>query len=222
MDYKRTIKNIFGAIAEDIKRSLRVGYDLDDVIADLDMMVRQRLGVILGRYLPKEARTCHYFSDVPGLPEKLGLTPEELRSLVIDCYNEIDYKDLPVSTSAVKMINKLKNDGHQVYIITARNANLKDVTARWLDDMGITNVPVYFGDDGLGSDDNSKANISKRLHLDYFIDDKLSNLRQFDDIGQVSRTIPIAFDQPWNQSYMGPRLFRHSELYELLDDLESR
>lgn len=207
---------------EDIGRYLRIGYDLDDVLADLDQVLRQRLSVVLRRYVPKMDRTSFYFEDIPDLLAKLGMTKEELGPLVVDSFKTINMESLPSLGSAVSTIKQLLRDGHEVVIITARSKKSEGVTRSWLRRMGIGGVPVYFAGSGpiRSAPKNSKAKVARLLRLDYFIDDSVDNINQFFRTGQNRLTTPIAFDQPWNVGYGGPRLRHHGDTLDLLNKLE--
>jgi len=207
---------------EDIGRRLRIGYDLDDVLADLDQVLRQRLSLIINKYVPKGDRTSFYFEDIPALLAKLGMTKEQLGPLVVDSFKHINMEQLPSLSNAVSTIKQLQRDGHTIIIITARSKKSQDVTRSWLKRVGIGHVPVYFAGSGpiRSAPKDSKAKIARLLKLDYFIDDSMDNINQFFRTGQHKLTQPIVYDQPWNAAFKGPRLGHHGETLDLLNKLE--
>lgn len=207
---------------EDINRYLRIGYDLDDVLADLDMILRQKLSVRVNKYVAKSDRRSFYFEDIPELLDKLGITKEQLGPLVVDCFKFIKMDELPAVESAVRTIKNLQKDGHEIFIITARSKKSSEITYTWLSKLGLANIPVYFAGSGpiRTAPKNSKAKVARLLKLDYFIDDSTENINQFMRTGQHKLTVPIAYDQPWNKSFAGARLKHHADTFDLLNKLE--
>tara|TARA_R110000765_G_scaffold406794_1_gene503866 strand:- start:45 stop:704 length:660 start_codon:yes stop_codon:yes gene_type:complete len=214
-------------IHEDIQRKLRVGYDMDDVLADLDQVLRQEVSKKTGKYIAKPDRTEYYFEDIPALLDKLGMSKEELGPLVVKSFGNVfghRKSDITAISGSINTIKELQKDGHSVIIITARDKKRSfDITNEWLKYMGIGDVKVYFA--GTGPDrtapKNSKAKVARLLKLDYFVDDSVENLGQFKKTGQDKLTKPIIFDQPWNSSYDGPRLTDHHSMMDLLNKLEN-
>jgi len=215
-------------IAEDIGRILRVGYDLDDVLADLDQILRQEVSKAAKGYIPKDSRTSYYFEDIPELLSKLNMTKDQLGPLVVKCFGEVFGKrrnQIAPLTGAIQTIKELQKDGHSVVIITARDKKRSaEITHEWLRTMGLAGIPIYFAGTGpiRSQPKNSKAKIARLLKLDYFIDDSVENLGQFKKTGQHKITTPIALDQPWNQQFHGPRVKDHDKTMSLLNKLEPR
>lgn len=213
-------------IAEALNRRLRIGYDLDDVLADLDQVLRQEVSKMVGKYIPKDSRSSYYFEDIPQLLDKLGIDKDKLGPLVVQSFSKVfgDRKnDIAPISGAIRTIKTLQKDGHKIIIITARNRKRGgDVTYEWLNRMGLNGIPVYFAGSGpiRTAPKNSKAKVARLLKLDYFIDDSVENLNQFKKTGQDKITVPIAMDQPWNQGYKGPRLKDHDDTLGLIDKLE--
>lgn len=172
--------------------------------------------------MQKQDRVSFYFEDIPKLLDKLGMTKEQLGPMVVDCFKHINMAELPAMESAVKTIRGLLKDGHEVYIITARSKKSSDVTRMWLDKLGLGNIPIYFAGSGpvRTAPKNSKAKVARLLKLDYFIDDSTENINQFFKTGQHKLTVPIAYDQPWNQSFKGPRIKHHDDTFDLINKLE--
>lgn len=79
--------------------------------------------------------------------------------------------DIPPKILAKEIINKLKEEGHNIYFITARNdtliSNSLQLSKKWLDKNGF----IY---DDVFANAGDKSDICKRLNLDLFIDDSLN------------------------------------------------
>jgi 5'(3')-deoxyribonucleotidase len=220
--FNRQLQQALDNIQEDINRYLKIGYDLDDVLADLDQILRQRLSKLVQRYISKPERTSFYFEDIPTILQKLGLTKEQLGPLVVDCFKHISMDKLPAVESAIRTIKNLQKDGHTIIIITARSKKQEATTKHWLNNMGLKGIQIFFAGSGpiRTAPKNSKAKIARLLKLDYFIDDSTENLEQFTRTGQHKLTTPIAYTQPWNRDWRGPRISTHDETQNLLNKLE--
>lgn len=217
-------------VNETIHRKLKIGYDMDDVLVDLDQILRQELSLVLkdhtnSPYIPKDMRTGYYFEDIPEILEKTGLNKEILGQLVVKTFGRVfgnRKKDLVPINGIINTINQLKRDGHEITIITARRKSSAPETYEWLNRMGLKDIKVYFA--GTGPDrtgpKNSKAKVARLLKLDYFMDDSTENLGQFTKTGQDKITTPIVYDQPWNTKYQGKRLDSHYNTFDLLNNLE--
>ncbi|MBE5821010.1 MAG: hypothetical protein E7311_00285 [Clostridiales bacterium] len=72
---------------------------------------------------------------------------------------------------AKDVINKLKDEGHNIYFITARNDNLikdsLDITKKWLDKNEIKYDEVY-------ANTGEKEEVCKKLKIDLIIDNSFS------------------------------------------------
>ncbi len=112
---------------------------------------------------------------------------------------------LPPKKYSSEVIEKLKQEGNQIYIITARKNNdewfpeeLKDVeniTKKWLSQNNIFYDNIIF-------DVKNKGEYCKNNSIDIMIDDDPINLRKL-----VDNTNVIVFDYPYN---------RHTEFNTLL------
>ena len=65
-----------------------------------------------------------------------------------------------------KFINHLKNNNCNIYIITGRNENKREVTENWLKKHNICYDNIIF-------DDKYKLETCKNLKINYFFDDSL-------------------------------------------------
>jgi len=92
-------------------------------------------------------------------------------------YAEI-LRELNIKKFAAEVINKLKQEGHKIYLITARwdmrADNVKEITEQWLRDNNV----VY---DELIINASDKLKIAQEKKIDIFIDDSFNNCKSIAD-----------------------------------------
>lgn len=110
----------------------------------------------------------------------------------------------PMSNS-VEVFNKLKDEGHSLHIVTARTFGTKSMssTEDWLLKHNIAADSVTFSHD------------KTVVYTDLFIEDNLANLDALTDAG----TVAVAYDQPWNQEFDGPRVYDWIEFYSFAREI---
>ena len=88
-------------------------------------------------------------------------------------YAEI-LKQVNIKTFAAEVINKLKEQGHNIYLITARwdmpGDNIKEITRKWLEDKDVK----Y---DELIINASDKTKLVEENKIDIFIDDSFNNCK---------------------------------------------
>lgn len=117
-----------------------------------------------------------------------------------------------VRTFASEVVNKLKLEGNNIYIITARNQSdsslvtteeMEIATKNWLDKNGIYYDSIHYAKE-------SKVPIIKELSIDVMIDD------QMDNIEPISELIPvICLDAPYNRDANIKNLYRCYSWYDI-------
>ena len=89
-------------------------------------------------------------------------------------YAEI-LKKVNIKTFAADVINKLREQGHKIYLITARwdmpGDNVKEITRKWLEEKEVK----Y---DELIINASDKAKLVEENKIDIFIDDSFNNCNQ--------------------------------------------
>lgn len=184
---------------------MKLGIDVDGILADFNTAYVARIKAITGRNLfadPPVFNCWHY-------AEALGYTPRELR-LVWDDIKADDafwrslkpYDDISESMSGLRWRHACGDD---IYFITARpGATTKRQTEQWL--LARQNYLVPFGPTVLMSGD--KGACCAALKLDYYLDDKFENA--------VDAAVPWGYDpkdgstksylltRPWNVQFCLP------------------
>jgi uncharacterized protein len=171
---------------------MRVGLDYDDVaVRFVDEVVEYYNHLYDDNVKKAEVSNYHLLASLKKLKNE-----EELQALIdefIKGYNVFgpprDY-DGVVST-----VQGLLKDGHEVYWITARK-DLKEVY-QWLVMNGLPLGNVFSSSD--------KWWLAEELDLDMFVDDNPLHLEAVEKVRE-HRTVVVAFDQPWNQTWDGKRV----------------
>ena len=98
---------------------------------------------------------------------------EEATNFWYKYYGKI-LRELNIKKFAAEVIKKLKQEGHSIYLITARwdmpNDNIKEITEKWLKE----NLVEY---DELIINASDKLKIVKENNIDIFIDDSFNNCK---------------------------------------------
>lgn len=107
---------------------MRLAFDLDGVIASqLEAVQIQALNKFKKAVTPEMITEFNWWGSSP-------LTHKQYKEIWAD---EDTYKLMPVVPGAITYLNKFRERGHMIYIITARQWSLWNVTRQWLEDNGV-------------------------------------------------------------------------------------
>ena len=131
-----------------------------------------------------------------------------------DTYREDLVVKSPTKKYASEVINKLKNDGNLIYIITARKNNdewfpdflkkdVEGITKKWLNEN-----KIYY--DEITFDVKDKGKYCKNNNIDIMIEDDPNNLRKL-----IGNTNVIIFDYPYNRNVEFTDLTRAYSWYDI-------
>lgn len=127
-------------------------------------------------------------------------------------YLEFYAKEEPIRPLTKAVIDKLKEDGHEIYIITARwladredevGENMRKITKNWLYENGIKYDKLIF---------------TKSSKLQYCIDNKIDIMIEDDakNIRELSTKIPvICYDAEYNRNCKGNNIIRCYSWYDI-------
>ena len=162
---------------------MNIGIDIDDTLTD----IRDKLNLAAEKYaneLGKENKNEEdkYVEDSNNgniYQIKYGFTYEELKYFLSVIQEEITKKEEP-RKNCVEIIRKLHNEGHKIYIITARDSEFHEdpykLSTDWLDKNNI-----YY--DELIVNARNKLEVCQRENIDLFIDDQLANCTKVSEAG---------------------------------------
>ena len=120
---------------------------------------------------------------------KEGHTPESLLS----------YEETPGATDT---INKWIDDGHDVSIITGRPFDAYDSSRQWLDEHGLSRVPLFcvdkYGREQFNQDVSYSMTLAQlyELTFDFAIEDSPN---AFEHVAHFDNCTVAVFDRPWNK-----------------------
>jgi uncharacterized HAD superfamily protein len=205
---------------------MRIGIDLDDVIAICAVPYLRKFAEEFGVQLPDEQdlgwhllsrmeKGAPYDKMVPGLER---VTPEQRDRFRMKLYDGTFFSELEVYQDCPAVLEQLVAAGHELYFITARAERRRMITETWLREKGLLDYakavhlkpigefrPDYprgrYDAEGSAS---YKTRLAQELRLDAFCED--------DDL--ISRTLAEAgvrvllFDHPWNRGVEHPLVTR--------------
>lgn len=160
----------------------RIGVDLDGVCYDFVESLRHYLVTKEGfdPYDLGESTTWEFFR------ENWGMSLEDFLMYFADGVNAgVVFLHGEAEIGARDNIEKLRDDGHEIHIITHRSVGTKSVqnTGEWLQREGIEHDTLTFARD------------KTVIYTDIFLEDNVDNFLELEKNG--SR--PFIFDRPWNQ-----------------------
>ena len=153
---------------------MRIGIDIDDTLTDVkDELIEA--GENYARSLGKDIKIDKSFEDKNNngnkWQEMFQFNYEELKYFLKDIQESITNQAKP-RENVVEVIKKLKNDGNEIIIITARDSEFHDdpykYSKDWLDKNNI-----YYDKLVVNARDKKIACIEEKIDL--FIDDSESN-----------------------------------------------
>lgn len=174
---------------------MRIGVDVDGVLADFNTAFIRRVKDVTGRDLFPEG----YEPTTWNYPESLGYTREEV-SKVWDhvTADPTFWLNLSPYWDAMTVLERLRTEfgNDDVYFITSRpGVRAKAQTEVWL--------ATHSGDFTWNPTvliSSEKGACAKALKLDYYVDDRFENVH--DVLRQTgARTAAYLLDRPWNTSF---------------------
>ena len=171
---------------------MNLGFDFDEVIAQMSLMAINYANDALGTDYTIDVFKNFMFED------NLYFEDEEKQNTMIALLTEAINKEectsgiLPYD-GAVKNLQRLKRQGHDIYIITRRPKNLFDVTSHWLLKHKIPCDKLVL------TDNKCKGESAVRFRLDMFVDDLEQNLYDMYSNKNRWRKGLLLMTRPWNR-----------------------
>ena len=123
---------------------------------------------------------------------------------------------IPPRPFASEVIHRLRQDGHQIIILTARDNQYLEhqyegtsdfYVKHWLDKHNIEYDEIIFGS-------SNKREKCLMGNFDLMIEDKASNVEK------ISKIIPVfVFDAPYNQGFTSKNVFRVYSWYQIYQEI---
>jgi len=184
--------------ARDMAPSLRIGIDVDDVLAESLPAYLEAFRRRFGREVKIEEAAWEIFRRYPEI------SPTQMWGF----FSELEATDFlgtrPVYPEAVKAVKALAARGHRLFVVTGRLTQHREHTRRLLQRAGL----LEFFEELLHRENETasdyKPRIARKMKLDLLVEDELHVA-----LAAVKVPIPILlFDRPWNQGDLPPGITR--------------
>ena len=185
---------------------MRIGIDIDGVLTDIEQWQLDCGGKFFSQYNKSIRNKDGY---------EITAIFEVSNELDIRFWNEYLYEYVtkePARKYASEVIKKLKDNGNEIYIITARYLTDKDtpdgeqmrqIVINWLAEQNIYYDKIIFSPE-------DKLENCKKNNIDVMIEDKVEN------INNVSTIIPvICFHAGYNKACKGQNIYRVYNWYDI-------
>lgn len=185
---------------------MRIGIDIDGVLTDIEQWQLDVGGKFFSKYNKSVVNNDGY-----EITEIFDISNE----LDDEFWNEYLYEYAtkePSRKYASEVIKKLKDDGNEIYIVTARyltdrdtddGKRMREIVVNWLKEQNIYYDEIIF------SPEDKKENC-KKYNIDIMIEDKVDN------INKISSIIPvICFHAGYNKECKGKNIYRVYNWYDI-------
>ena len=192
---------------------MKIGVDIDGVLTDEHQYIIDHGS----KYFSDHNREYSINYNGSDFCEVFNASEEECS----DFYDDrlVDYLDYePMRDYASEVINKLKDESHEIYFITARylpkfeyenQKTIQDKTKNWLKKNSVKYDDVIFN--------YKKADVVKELNIDLMIEDHVKNIEE------ISKIIPVfCYDHPYNREVNNDNITRVYSWYDIYDKINKR
>ena len=195
---------------------MKIGIDIDNCISNFD-------DVLLKEYLKhdKELRNTGIINENPEYL-RIGMfdwTDEEEKRFYNENIENFAKKLKPIEDASY-YIKKLKEDGHEIYIITGRNngeyTNPNKVTKQWLDKYDIVYDRLIFTN---AYDKHAKTEVCLKNNIDLMIEDSTRISLDLINNGIKVYTMNTRYNQ---KEQTLDRVSRWKEIYEKISNLNKK
>lgn len=192
---------------------MNIGIDIDNVISNFNE-------VLLNEFFihDKDLRSSGIINVNADYITKgmFDWTKEELNEFYMNNIERIA-KKLVVLDGAKEYIDKLKNAGYNIFIITGRDngeyTNPYEMTKKWLDENNIIYDKLIITS---AYDTHSKTKVCLKNHIDIMIDDS----KRICEDCVINNIKALLMDTPYNKDANITRVHNWEEIYEFITEHE--
>lgn len=187
------------------KKQLRIGIDIDNVIADSYPVYLHRYNQKFGTKIRWEEVTDFYFST----RETDAKDSQEFIYTLIN--SEVFQMELPPYRDAAAVINGWSKNGYQIHYVTARPQSTQKVTETWLKKHGfwVNGATLDMYDERIHVNDTDyKKGVVAEKKIELMIEDAL----------EIAEALPIPvllLDRPWNRGGLPSHVTRVKDWDEI-------
>lgn len=185
---------------------MKIGIDIDGVLTDFEKWQLEVGSKFFIKYNKNIVNPDGYDSDTVFNATK------EMDSEFWYTYLYDYAKNEPVRKFAGEVIDKLRDKGYEIYIITARyltnrdddlGKKMRNIVIEWLKENSVNYDQIIFSPE-------DKFEICKENNIGIMIEDKVEN------INNISKILPvICFNAAYNQTCKGENIFRAYSWYDI-------
>lgn len=184
---------------------MRIGIDLDDTITKTDEILFKYAKI----YNKEEKILFNINREEWNLTKAFGWNKENIKEFFSKYLKSI-YEEAEIKENAKERINKLKDDGNEIIIITARDTkSLKEVHEVCKDWLINNKINV----DKIVVDGEDKAQKCLENKIDIFIDDNICNC---ENVYNNLKIPVLLMNGRYNKDYQNPkikRVYNWNEIY---------
>ena len=194
---------------------MKIGIDIDDVITDGETYYAYAQKYT-AEVLKREPILVNDLGECPlasYCDELLGWSEKEAEVFWRNNYAKVVSEARP-RTCAKEVISKLRKDGHEIIIVTARTDKEMRFGFKWLKDNEIEYDKLYF-------DAEEKGKVAKNLKIDIFIDDSFRNCKMIAEEDIETCIMDLRTNRNINLEGTGiKRVYSWSHFYKIVRDRE--
>ncbi|MCF8000364.1 MAG: hypothetical protein K9K76_00700 [Halanaerobiales bacterium] len=186
---------------------MNIGIDIDGVITH-EKKGKENIWLrSLNNYFEENIKRK---KDVYDFSEAYDLPLEDLREFLNNKIHEI-YSNVEIAPNAKNIMDQLKNDGHTIYLITARHKKFRPLTIKWLAQHNVNYDYLYH--------DHNKAELAVDKNIKVFIEDNQANSKNI-----LNKNIPVILvnkyhNQDIQDSDLLYRVDNWNDIEEIIDEI---
>lgn len=184
---------------------MRIGIDLDDTITKTDEILFKYAKI----YNKEEKILFNINREEWNLTKAFGWNEENIKGFFSKYLKSI-YEEAEIKENAKERINKLKDDGNEIIVITARDTKslkeVHEVCENWL-------ISNKINVDKIVVDGEDKAQKCLENKIDIFIDDNICNC---ENVYNNLKIPVLLMNSRYNKDYQNPkikRVYNWNEIY---------
>lgn len=189
----------------------RLGFDLDDIIADTRTALSDYAFEKFGVELDEEQKKFFKWEDMPNINKNLA------KEICLKVKDPSFFMELKPIEGAREVLKFLKKKGRSIHIITSRPETSFIFTSKWLknNDIWYNTLTCCKA--------NWKPRIAAELKIQSFIDDRVDVMQAFLNFRQSTRFLKLGLmDKDWNHNFKHERVVRLFNWEDVLNLLEVR
>ena len=170
--------------------SVCIWVDCDEVLSEtINQLLKQP--ILKEKWIKRSDITSYDLDEVT----KLWMTLEEAIKLFFSFFESEEYRETQPVSGAYEKLYELKESGHKLFVVTARNKPFEEQTRKRVD----THFPWIFSDflfmSQYTEDEIPKSQLCKEKWIQLLIDDIVSNVQDVNSLWMPW----FLLDKPWNQ-----------------------